>query len=155
MNGRRLFRKIVCTQQIVDTMLKDSETSRYATRRTHRTYAREFKAELVAACQVPGASIAAIAGAHGMNANVLHRWLKEHALSGCHGQSGSGNAKPSSAALQQHTPAFIAVQLPTLGSEPASQAIKVEIRKGALTMNITWPGSASLEFASWAASILQ
>ena len=70
-------------------------------------------------------------------------------------QSGSGNAKPSSAALQQHTPAFIAVQLPTLGSEPASQAIKVEIRKGALTMNITWPGSASLEFASWAASILQ
>jgi transposase-like protein len=48
-------------------MLKDSETSRYAARRTHRTYTREFKAELVAACQVPGASIAAVAGAHGSN----------------------------------------------------------------------------------------
>lgn len=67
-------------------MLKDSETSKYAARHTHRTYTREFKAELVAACQVPGASIAAIAGAHAMNANVLHRWLKEHARSGCHGQ---------------------------------------------------------------------
>ena len=94
-------------------MLKDSETSRYASRRTHRTYTREFKAELVAACQVPGASIAAVAGAHGMNANVLHRWLKEHALSGCYGQSDSGNANRSSVALQQHIPAFIPVQLPT------------------------------------------
>ena len=90
-----------------------------------------------------------------MNANVLHRWLKEHALSGCHGQSDSGNANPSNVALQQHFPAFVAVQLPTPVSEPASQAIKVEIRKGALTMSITWPGSASADFASWAASILE
>ena len=136
-------------------MLKNSEISTSSPSRTHRTYSAQFKAELVVACGQPGVSIAALAGQHGMNANVLHRWLKEHALSGCHGQSGSGNAKPSSAALQQHTPAFIAVQLPAPGPEPASQAIKVEIRKGALTMTITWPGSASLEFASWAASILQ
>lgn len=136
-------------------MLKDSETSRYATRRTHRTYTREFKAELVAACQVPGASIAAIAGAHAMNANVLHRWLKEHARSGCHEQSTSGSANRSSVALHQHTPAFIPVQLPMPGPESETQSIKVEIRKGALTMSITWPGSARLEFASWAASILK
>lgn len=136
-------------------MLKDSDTSKYAPRRTHRTYTREFKAELVAACQVPGASIAAIAGAHTMNANVLHRWLKEHARSGCHGQSDSGNANRSSVALQQHIAAFIPVQLPMPGAEPAAQAIKVEIRKGALTMSITWPGSASADFASWAASIFK
>ncbi|MBK6386582.1 MAG: transposase [Rhodoferax sp.] len=58
--------------------------SRYTARRTHRTYAPEFKAELVAACQAPGASIAALARQHGMNANVPHRWLKEHERSGCH-----------------------------------------------------------------------
>ena len=136
-------------------MLKDSETSRYAGRRTHRTYTREFKAELVAACQVAGASIAAIAGAHAMNANVLHRWLKEHARSGCHGQSGSGSASRSGVALQQRTPAFIPLQLPTSGPEPQAQPIKVEIRKGALTMSITWPASASADFASWATSILK
>jgi transposase len=50
LNGQRLSRKVVCTQQVVDTMLNDSETSRYAVRRTHRTYTREFKVELVAAC---------------------------------------------------------------------------------------------------------
>lgn len=136
-------------------MLKDSEISRYATRRTHRTYTREFKAELVSACQVPGVSIAAVAGAHAMNANVLHRWLKEHARTGCHGQPGGGNADRSSVALQQHIPAFMPLQLPTSGPEPEAQPIKVEIRKGALTMSITWPASASADFASWAASILE
>jgi hypothetical protein len=58
-------------------------------------------------------------------------------------------------ALQQRSPAFIAVQLPTPDPEPQAQAIKVEIRKGALTMSITWPGSASADFTSWAASILK
>ena len=58
-------------------MLKDSQPPRYAVRRTHRTYTPQFKAELVAACMQPGASIAALALRHGMNANVLHRWCKE------------------------------------------------------------------------------
>ena len=136
------------------TMRKDSEISRYAARRKRRTYTREFKAELVAACQAPGASIAALAGAHAMNANVLHRWLKEHARTGCHGQLlDSASARRSSVALRSQAPAFIPVQLPA--SQPAEQPIKVEIRKGALTINITWPGSASTDFASWAASILK
>ena len=65
-------------------MLKDSEISSHSTRRTHRTYTPEFKAKLVAACLQPGVSIAALAGQHQMNANVLHRWLKEHEHSGRH-----------------------------------------------------------------------
>jgi transposase len=58
-------------------------------------------------------------------------------------------------ALQQHIPAFIPVQLPTPGPAPAGQAIEVDVRKGALTMRITWPASASADFANWAASILK
>lgn len=61
-------------------MLKDSQSPRYSVPRTRRTYTPQFKAELIAACQQPGASIAATAREHGMNANVLHRWLKEHRL---------------------------------------------------------------------------
>lgn len=61
-------------------MLKDSQSPRYSVPRTRRTYTPQFKAELVAACLQPGASIAATAREHGMNANVLHRWLKEHRL---------------------------------------------------------------------------
>lgn len=61
------------------TMLKDSDIARYTARRTHRTDTSAFKAELVAACLQPGTSIAALAGRHGMNANVLHRSKSMHA----------------------------------------------------------------------------
>ncbi len=63
-------------------MLNDSEIASPAVRRNHRTYTPEFKTELVADCQRPGASIAAVATLHGINANVLHRWIKENRLSG-------------------------------------------------------------------------
>jgi transposase len=143
----------VCTQQIVHTMLKDSAISRYSTRRTHRIYTPEFKAELVADCQQPRASIAALAGQQGMSANVLHRWLKEHQRSGCHQL-----AEPSVAAItvtQSPAPAFIALALPSVTSVHKEQEIKVELREEALSMAITWPLSAAADLASWTAAILK
>ena len=144
-------------QPTVDTMLKDSETSRYATRRTHRTYTRQFKAEMVAACQVPGASIAAIAGAHAMNANVLHRWLKEHARSSCHQITlrDPAGAAPTSTP----TPAFLPVQLPRQLPVQATQqtppVIRIELRRGATTMEMTWPITAAPDCAAWMRQLLR
>jgi transposase len=43
--------------------------------KTRRTYAREFKSEVIAQCLVPGASVSAIALGHGINANVIRKWL--------------------------------------------------------------------------------
>lgn len=43
--------------------------------RGRRTYARQFKSEVVAQCLVPGASVSAIALSHGINANVIRKWL--------------------------------------------------------------------------------
>lgn len=61
-------------------MSQETSPSRYAVPRSRRIYSAQFKAELIAACLQPGTSIAATAREHGMNANVLHRWLKEHRL---------------------------------------------------------------------------
>lgn len=134
-------------------MLKNSEILRYSTPRTHRTYTAQFKAELVAACQQPGVSIAALAGQHAMNANVLHRWLKEHHRSGCHSLAAHARAsEPGPGDLQS---AFIPVQLPTVMAQPGPQDIKVELRKGALSMALTWPLSAAAEFESWSAAMLK
>lgn len=134
-------------------MLKESETPRYPTRRTHQTYTPEFKAELVKACQQPGASIAALAGQQGMNANVLHRWLKEHQRSGCHQLT-----KPCVTALTEApspAPAFIALALSPITPVHQEQEIKVELRKGALSMTVTWPLSAAADLASWTAALLK
>ena len=48
------------------------------TGRTRRTYARQFKSEVIAQCLVPGASVSAIALSHGINANVIRKWLPRH-----------------------------------------------------------------------------
>lgn len=136
-------------------MLKDSDTPRYAVRRTKRTYSADTKAKLLAACSAPGASIAAVASAHAMNANVLHRWLKESSRSG---QSFGRGADAGTSAVDmaiQNAPSFIALPLLTKPAEPQEREIKVEIRKGGLVMTVTWPMSAANDFACWSASVLK
>jgi len=44
-------------------------------RRHRRQHSAEFKAKVVAACRKPGVSIAAVALANGLNANLLRRWV--------------------------------------------------------------------------------
>ena len=136
-------------------MLKTSEISRYSTLRTHRTYTAQFKAELVAACGQPGVSIAALAGQHAMNANVLHRWLKEHHRSGRHQLAAHSPVAAAAAGTASPLAAFIALQLPAPAQQPETREIKVELRKGALSMVVIWPVSAAAELASWTAAVLK
>lgn len=46
-------------------------------RRRRRTHSSEFKAQVVASCRHHGVSIAAIAMANGVNANLARRWVIE------------------------------------------------------------------------------
>ena len=47
-----------------------------------RIYAEEFKTDLVRQCLVPGTSVAATGMAHGINANLLRRWIVLHGARG-------------------------------------------------------------------------
>jgi transposase len=71
---------MVSTMKIVDTKASASaESFRVRTNRTgRRTYSREYKLEIVNECEVPGVSVAAIALSHGINANLVRRWIVEH-----------------------------------------------------------------------------
>jgi len=44
---------------------------------TRRTHPLEFKCSAVKASNQPGASIAGVAMAHGINANQLHKWRRQ------------------------------------------------------------------------------
>ena len=129
-------------------MLKDPDIARYTARRTHRTYTPAFKAELVAACLQPGTSIAALASSHGMNANVLHRWLTEHAHTGRHQPSTPSPAMPE----------FIPLRLPNATAEAAPAELKVELRKGALSMTVicrnNWLFAGSLRAGQRGAAVM-
>jgi transposase-like protein len=49
----------------------------FSSGRGRRTHSAEFKAQVVAACRVAGVSKAAVAMAHGVNANLARRWVVE------------------------------------------------------------------------------
>ena len=41
-----------------------------------RKYSATFKARILAACEQPGASVAGVALANGLNANMVHKWRR-------------------------------------------------------------------------------
>ena len=141
------------TNLIVDTMLNTSDNQRYSTRRTHRRYSPEFKATLLATCLTPGVSVAAVAGEHGMNSNVLHRWLKEHRALAL--VQAPVSISPTTDIAQ--TGGFVPLQLPapTPTAPLEHKAIRVELRKGSLSMIIAWPTSAVDDFVRWTAQALK
>ena len=49
----------------------DTENSR-----RRRRHSAEQKAQILAECAVPGASVAKVAMAHGINTNIVHGWRK-------------------------------------------------------------------------------
>ncbi|HYS63574.1 MAG TPA: transposase [Paraburkholderia sp.] len=110
--------------------------------RRRRRYSHELKAQVVAACQVPGASLAAIALHHKLNANLLRRWVGQSegnvtALTAC-----------SDVALQSAaTPTFVPVPLETKDARPAE--IRVEVRRANQSMTVSWPASDAAQCAAW------
>lgn len=60
-----------------------------------RQHEKSFKAELVEQCLLPGASVAAVALAGGVNANLLFKWRRDHLRS----KRLSGAASSSSTVL--------------------------------------------------------
>ena len=70
-----------------------------------RQYSREFKRQIVEASLLPGTSIAVVAQAHGINANLLHKWRSRYR----HGEFGAVSAPPTLTAVQIVKPARLAV----------------------------------------------
>ena len=114
-------------------------TSEQATAR--RRYGGEFKAQVLAECEVPGASVAKVAMSHGINANVVHGWRKL--------------ARQTGAVANTAHQEFLPVRLPQPAESPAAQrSIEVELRPGAVMMKITWPRSATGGFTAWTRELL-
>ncbi|WP_407732872.1 IS66-like element accessory protein TnpA [Pseudomonas citronellolis] len=81
-----------------------------------RSYPKSFKAQVVDECIQPGASVAGVALSHGLNANLVHKWIR------C--QQAQLPAAPSS---------FIPIPLvPNLPATPnaADMAIQIAIPHG-------------------------
>jgi transposase len=103
--------------------------------RSRRRYGAELKAQVLAQCDVPGASVAQVAMSHGINANVVHRWRQLVR------EGGRKVAPPSGE--------FVPVSLTTAAPGGADRDIRIQLRRGATAMTIHWPLSAAAECAGW------
>jgi len=117
-------------------MTSDTPSPRLATR---RRYSAEVKAQVMAECDAPGASVARVAMAHGINANVVHRWRQL--------------ARESGSVVPAYTSEFVPVSLAP--ATPAAGDIQIQLRRGTTAMVVTWPVSASADFAAWTREILK
>ena len=106
--------------------------------RRRRLHSAEFKAKVVEACTRPGVSMAAVALAHGLNANLLRRWVVEK-------KSMDLTPRPATRPSEQE---FLALPLVTQ-PPPAAGDIRIELRRGATTVTIRWPAQAAGECAVW------
>jgi hypothetical protein len=109
-------------------------------RRRRRTHSAHFKAEAVGACQQPGISIAAVALARGLNAAMLHRWVK--AAERSRNPIAIRTTGPS--ARIESSGSFVPVSLP---SNPTEGVIRIEVRRRGGTVSVEWPASAGHECA--------
>lgn len=108
-----------------------------------RRYGEEIKAQVMRECDVPGASVAKVAMAHGINANIVHRW-RQLAREGAQGTV----VRP-----REFVPVTLAA--PASPSTNGRRDIEIELRRGGVTMKLSWPIAAAAEFAAWTRELLR
>ena len=117
-------------------------------RRRRRQYSHEFKAQVVAACQRPGVSIAAIALIHHLNANLLRRWVGEaEGRSPTQITTATASSSLTPVVTAPVMPAFVPIRLDEANSRPSG--IRIEIQRGPQSVSVSWPTSAATECAAW------
>jgi len=136
----------VSTKEIVDTMQRES-TLEVPKR---REYSKQMKALVLQQGSQEGASVAGVALSHGLNPNMVHRWIREER------QHNLGDAG------QVTSPQFIPLQLPAAavieaeppqacppGTAQTGAAIHIEVRRGSAAVSIHWPMDSASSCAAW------
>lgn len=98
----------------------------------------------------PGMSMAAVAMANGINANLLRRWVQAAEM-----RPGSvvPDAPQEPKRQAANTPAaFVPMQLPAKAS---ASDIRIELRRGNTLISMTWPVDAASECAAWVRELLR
>ncbi len=115
--------------------------------RRRSRYSDEFKRKVMAACEQPGVSTAAVALANGLNANLLRRWISQSRLP----------AKPAARQTKALTlPAqsqFIPLAVQPSGVVPGD--IQIELQRAGTTVRVQWPVACAGECATWMRDVLK
>jgi transposase-like protein len=122
------------------------------TRRRRRQHSAEFKAKVVSGCRKPGVSIAAVALANRLNANLLRRWVVAEERAQPAKPIETVSAAPTRLPVENGT--FIPLQVES-SAVPAAREIRIELRRGATVVKVDWPLAAAADCAAWLRELLR
>lgn len=103
-------------------------------KRTRRRHSEGFRSEVVARCLQPGVSVSGVALAHGLNANLLRRWVKNH-----RDQAGITEVVVTGPPSKQEKAALLVPVAITLPAATQTGEIRIDIRRGATAIQMAWP----------------
>ena len=118
-------------------------------RKRRRRYSAQLKTQVMAECEAPGASVAQVAMAHGINAIVVHRWRQLVR------EGGRRRTGPTPTPVTSASTSFVPVVVGDTPTGAKSGEIQIELRRGATALAIRWPVSAATECAVWLRELLQ
>lgn len=113
------------------------DTMGHTTERKVREHPAQLRALILAECAAPGASVAKVAREHGLNANLIHTWRRQQ------------RQRQDSQSAAAATGEFIALPVAQPPAQASCGDIRIELRRGATTVNVSWPGEAAGECAAW------
>ncbi len=132
-------------------------------RQRRRRHSAAFKAESVAACLKPGVSIAAVAMARSLNANLLRRWIVDAERQVSTQAPVTADPKPKPKPAPVDAAGFVPLALPP-PSPPASASdaastgdstIRIKVRRGATVVTVEWPPATARECGLWLRELLR
>ena len=122
--------------------------------RRRRRHTGEFKAQVVAACLQPGVSIAGVALANGLNANLLRNWVQAHRDRQADGVPARLGREERSEPAHGSPPTLVPVSLQK-DDAPSFGGIQIEIRRQETVFQITWPASEAAVCGQWLREVLR
>jgi transposase len=122
-----------------------------------RVHGAEFKAQVLAECQMPGASVAAVALAHGLNVNLVRKWLVGRGIkrTGLAAPRTATRLSPAVEAAPDPSLHFLPVELATdaeasnEASASARSNIRVDLTRGGTRLSVRWPATEATACAAW------
>ena len=122
--------------------------------RTRRRHSPEFKAQAITSCLQPGVSIAAVALANQLNANLLRTWVKAHRGQQSSRRSATSPIDQRRESVHGRSPTLVPVTVQAADDAPAGD-IQIEIRRQQTHFQISWPVSQSSACAQWLRDVLR
>ena len=123
---------------IMHTMASEARTTQVPKR---RFYSTALKLQIDQTCAQPGASIAGVALQHGINTNIVHRWIREHS-------QGMLVFHP-----QECVPVTLSTEPEPVATKPdvvaATTEIRMELRRVTSSVTVMWPSELAGVCGAW------